>query len=89
MIITDGGSVKLPPERAGQPRWRKRWYTTGQAAKLLGCSSRTVLRLCTQGKIPGLRMANGCAWKIPAEWVDAKLAPLEPAPEKAGRRKGR
>jgi excisionase family DNA binding protein len=33
-----------------------------QAASLAGCSERTVLRLCSQGRVPAARL--GSAWKI-------------------------
>ena len=46
----------------------KQWYTTEQAANILGVHIETVRRLLRAGKIPGARKV-GRAWRIPSDWI--------------------
>ncbi len=50
------------------------WYTTGQAAKLLGVSRATILRRIYADRIPAIQGSDGSHWRIPAEYVSAQLA---------------
>lgn len=52
------------------------WMTTGQAARRLGYSRKTLLRWCQDGTIGGAVCSPKGEWRIPMEWVLSRLSPV-------------
>jgi excisionase family DNA binding protein len=50
----------------------RRWYTTKDAAIILGLHVETVRRWCREGRIPDLRKV-GSDWRIPDTWLLPEL----------------
>lgn len=46
------------------------FQTTGQAARRLGVSSKTVTRWCESGRILGAIRTEGGHWRVPASYVE-------------------
>lgn len=47
------------------------WCTTGEAARRLGRSRKTVWRWCVEGRCPAHQVFDG-DWRVSAEWVRAE-----------------
>lgn len=57
--------------RAYERRFEPSVVTTAQAAQCLGCSPKTVRKLCQQGDIRAVKL--GADWRIPVEALDEFL----------------
>jgi excisionase family DNA binding protein len=65
------------PDRWASMPLSKAWLRTGRAAKRLGVSRATVLRMCREGAFPNARYMRR-AWRIPVPDVDAVIAATAP-----------
>ena len=57
----------------------RKWYSTGQAARLLGRDPKTIRRWIYANKVPAHQIADGGEWRIPGWWIGEQLgAPDKP-----------
>lgn len=55
---------------------REGFMTTGEVARRLGYTSRTVRRACANGEIPAIQV--GTHWRIPRWWVTREIDKVAP-----------